>query len=114
MKYEIKLKSCPCCKGNASIHKRHDYLTGWNWIKIQCDDCLLQSEEINIDIEFGHPEDIEYVNNMINELVKRWNTRKPMERVVEKMEKEKKNPNLYAYAYDAYQKAIEIVEEETK
>lgn len=115
-----QLKECPCCKGKTSIHKRHDYLTGSNWIKIQCNDCLLQSEEINIDINFGHSEDIEYVNNMINELVTRWNTRKPMEHITKRLEETKTKrfvtgitANPYEFgACHAMDIAINIVKEE--
>lgn len=102
---EIKLLPCPFCDREAEI--------GVSAIWCTNEDC---------GAEFYHP--------LLSreELIKKWNTRKPMERIIEKLEHEKQEDNelrkfhrdngtksmegLYVGKVNAFKDAIEIVKEE--
>ena len=94
-----ELKPCPFCGGEAVINviEPHEHVVvnlppypGGAFIECTGCACAMsgQSEE---------------------EVIEAWNTRKPMDKVVERLEEAQKNPNLYVYAWDAYEKAIKIV-----
>lgn len=85
-----KLKLCPFCSGKAKIH--YDYS---NFALVQCSKCGIGT--------LHKPNEVD--------VVKDWNTRKPIEVVVSKMETEiEENPYQSEYLAGLY-KAIEIVKE---
>ena len=109
---EIKLKPCPFCGGEAGMREERRYLGGTsNGISrtyIQCNLCACRTMSY----------DWEDKKNAI----KTWNTRKPMEAIVERLEEKSNGENIDMRAYygdeaylkicEAYEEAIEIVKEE--
>ena len=110
---ETKLLNCPFCGGKASFwrlsEKQKDGYT--DCVFVRCKDCYASTKKIEYNARI-HKNDSEY-----DEAKQLWNTRKPMERIVEKLEE---SYRLYAIGfnaedrggYDAYSDAIEIVKEE--
>ena len=89
---DVKLKPCPFCGGEAKLH--HNSLT--DKFKVWCSECDCRTD----------------VYSDKEEVVKCWNTRKPMERIVDRLEEECFSPKDYGgYAIDI-EKACEIVKEE--
>lgn len=105
---EIKLLPCPCCGSSAEVYKQghREYAPTYS---VRCKGCRLATEDYDSE----------------KEAADRWNTRKPMERVVEMLEQLLKEEvpcegcpfytaiDCYIHC-DAYKlmKAIEIVKEE--
>ena len=91
-----ELKRCPCCNKEVEIAK--DELFGL--YAIECKNCrILMYDRCKED------------------LIKKWNTRKPMERILERLEAQAAFENVWdddlsCGAYHAYSHAIEIVQEE--
>lgn len=88
-----KLKRCPCCGGEAAL---------CNYYFVQCKKCGLST--------------LTFITK--EEAIKAWNTRKPMERIEERLKEEMQ---LLAYGFceeyflgisKGVMKAIEIVKEE--
>lgn len=69
---EQKLLSCPLCGGEASIEHDYDYASH-PWYYVECDKCGCKTET-HVD------------ENGKEQAIKEWNTRKPMERIVERLE----------------------------
>lgn len=102
---EIKLLPCPFCGGEAHIeeHKFWDEKAKGFTVQtygVVCDNCCSMSWQ-----HHRHKE----------KAIEQWNTRKPMERIVERLE-EKQDEPIYQHQYDNYfigiTDAIEIVKEE--
>ena len=101
---EIKLLSCPCCDSENLETGSKPCFVGED-IYIQCNSCGLK---LQICEEYGW-----------EELYKRWNTRKPMERIVKNLEhlceqtyNKSVNGDFYAGARNnAYHNAIQVVKE---
>lgn len=95
-----KLLPCPFCGGEAIILSESDY-EAHAWYRVECNEC---------DCKTGS-----YVNECgKEEAIENWNTRKPMEKIVERLNnnfrKVKKDEDLeWNRAID---KTIEIVKEE--
>lgn len=70
---DIKLKPCPFCGGEAHLDKAYSYFRD---IVIYCEKC---------DCVFT-PDDC---NAITDEVIRAWNTRKPMERIVKQLNQEK-------------------------
>lgn len=89
---EIKLKPCPFCGGEAKIN-RMPHL--WEY-SVQCNnvDCIV------------HPETEGYEKG--EEAIEAWNTRKPMERIVEQLEN-KMDHSFENQRYKAFAEAVTIV-----
>lgn len=90
---EIKLLPCPFCGGEAELCKG-DWIGKEYWVK--CTKCICKTS----------------LSNNYNEPIKAWNTRKPLERIIEKINKlpidpynEPDNPMVYR------QIVIDIVKE---
>lgn len=102
---EPKLLNCPFCGGEAKVAH---YSNGWDeWWRIICKGCNIS--------QTGSYKTTE------EEAIKAWNTRKPMERILERLETgQEECYKLFAIGfnsedragYDAYSDAIEIVKEE--
>ena len=73
-KIEATLKECPCCSYQAVIEP-YKARKGYE-CTIHCNGCLLSLTTITYDTE----------EEAIDAAVKQWNTRKPMERIVERLE----------------------------
>lgn len=86
------LLNCPFCGGEATWDFLNGYKTmGWSMVCIQCRSrCGYHSTKENA--------------------ITAWNTRKPMERIVERLEKLKEN--AWDEEYQTMCDAIEIVKEE--
>lgn len=105
-----KLKRCPFCGGKAALNKGIglDGLNGW---VVECNnyECIAYS--------------LGSIYRSQDAAITRWNTRKPMERIVERLEQQKgfhkkgwNEHNAYDEygAYFAIDRAIEIVKEESE
>lgn len=96
-----ELKRCPFCGGEVRFVKTGCSSRG-KIGHLYCDGC----KESFFKNDRWHTE---------SELYEKWNTRKPLERVIERLEKEKSNLTTWAEdeAYKlAINKAIEIIKEE--
>ena len=111
---ETKLLNCPFCGGKASFwrlsEKQKDGYT--DCVFVRCKDCYASTKKIEYNARI-HKNDSEY-----DEAKQLWNTRKPMERIVERLEELEEE---YAYPdddeytaghYSAYKDALKIVKEE--
>ena len=99
---DIKLKPCPFCGGEVMLYTNH-YL-GSMFHYVACYKC-------DATVETVHHKDKEFV-------IKTWNTRKPMDKVVEQLREENKTAvgaaiifdgDYYNGLVDGLEKAIEIV-----
>lgn len=98
-----ELKRCPFCGGEAIIDRED----------IFCDNCFL-SMRIDSRVINGEAKTYEEARK---QTIESWNTRKPMDRIVERLEEE-----IEVFMSDigectftvAYRNAIEIVKEEGK
>lgn len=92
---EIKLLPCPFCGGEAVLVR--DRIGQW---RVGCKKCNCMT---TYQFDFGEGEEISK-----NKAANVWNTRKPMERIMEQLEEERSifnNPNWNV----AMNKAIKIV-----
>ncbi len=91
---EIKLLPCPICNGKANIEN----VFGRNGVI--CEDCDLMYR--------GKYEE------SVEEVVKKWNTRKPMERIIEKLEDKKWGTSEWRDKWrdEIIGECIEVVKEE--
>lgn len=92
---EIELAKCPFCDVEL---KRWDYMPQV-FFEHPYNGCILSGKKV---LESEHD-------------IKAWNTRKPMERIIERLEEERKK-SLQLWdgnsRYKGYSKAIKIIEEE--
>lgn len=105
---EIKLLPCPFCGGEAECSEHHEdnggvevYYRERTYYLVSCSKCMVTMAN-EIDKE---------------SVIKQWNTRKPMERIVERLEEEQKGyicdeDDYCEGAYNAYRDAILVVKEE--
>ena len=93
---EIKLLKCPFCGGEAKIDK-----TITNTVSVECTVCHASSRII-----LCTEGDIE------QKAIKAWNTRKPMENIVERLEELAHDNPMVTDNYILRREAIEIVKEE--
>ena len=116
-----ELKSCPCCGEEIQGGVR---LTGYMMMNrkyIKCDACGLKMES-SYDID-GLSQT--HLKAITEDLIRRWNTRKPMQNIVERLENhirycelchEEFNDSRMSLTYEvqlnSYKNAIEIVKEE--
>ena len=106
------IKRCPFCGGEAEFY-RTPIKTNGGWcdsVVVRCKACEARTNRVLFDAK-KHPNDEEY-----EEAARAWNTRIPMQNIVERLEEEKKS-NLTTWAEDmafklGIDKAIEIVKEE--
>ncbi len=107
-----KILPCPCC---ASEIKGGVQLTGFGFINkqfIECDDCGLKMETT---YSIGGPISQSQLKAITKELITKWNTRKPMERIIDELEECKEDmshymdDDIFLGEYNAYKHAIEIV-----
>lgn len=108
-----ELKKCPFCGGEAWIFKTHE---GTYAVMHESSDCPITSESYQ-----GN-----WVYDSLEEAIKAWNTRKPVDKVIERLEESKKNicgrynhetPLLEKPSYkmafnNGIERAIEILKEE--
>lgn len=106
-----ELKRCPFCGGEARLQKPYRK-RGWYVI---CKNTNCGCRTPFYQHQYTSEDDLRTIATMV------WNTRKPMERIVERLEERvEEQHKLYAIAfnpedrggYDAYSDAIEIVKEE--
>lgn len=90
----IELLPCPFCGGAVEYHPLSHHMNNfWNKNTIYCPSCDFMME-----------------GSSTIHLVKRWNTRRPMEHILMRLEEEKSDWN---YDYNVpISKAIDIVKEE--
>lgn len=109
---ETKPLPCPFCGGEAEFYRTPVKTKNGGWcdsVVVRCKECEARTGRILYNSQ-KHPNDEEY-----DEAANAWNTRKPMERIVEQLKEESKfmlyeleDPALYA----GIERAIEIVREE--
>ena len=92
---KIKLLPCPFCGGKAELRQFINKFTRENKIYIQCTECDFKTEELDGDIAFEDAfEDTMKVGRMfinpLEFLVTKWNTRKPMQEVIDKLSEKSK------------------------
>lgn len=66
---EIKLLNCPFCGGEAKVIENNQYT---DIHSVMCKNCFAESDRYHTQ----------------EEAIKQWNTRKPMERIIERLEEE--------------------------
>ena len=101
---EIKLKRCPFCGGEAEFVRdteRKDIFQSSDYVYVRCKECHAQTSKIYYSAEF-HKLDGEYVL-----VEKAWNTRKPMQEIVEKIDDEISEYRETSY-FDRYTKAVKV------
>jgi hypothetical protein len=86
------LKRCPCCKGKAEFIKGTCELDNY----VMCLECKLRTKS----------------HNTKEGAIKAWNTRKPLERILERFETEKNREKPYSVINLLWNRAIKIVKEE--
>lgn len=92
---ETNLKPCPFCGGKARTQENNHYKDIWS---VMCKNCFTESDRY-------HTEE---------NAIEAWNTRKPMERIVEKLEDTADKAIMKPdgeYRIIELDKAIEIVEQ---
>lgn len=105
------LKTCPFCGGEAEFVRdieRKDIFQSSDYVYVRCKQCQVQTKKIYYSAEL-HKLDEEYAL-----AEKAWNNRKPLERVIEKLENEVKDLHEDCNYIDAYkyEEAIKIIKEE--
>lgn len=100
MSKEIKLLPCPFCGGEAEIRHYEDYTKDFASVYkyyVECTECKAQSN----------------MKANTEDIIKDWNTRKPIDRIVNQLEESvayyKKYGDSDGLQYTAYESAIEIV-----
>ena len=111
-----ELKRCPLCGGEAEFY-RTPIKTNGGWcdrVVVRCKVCEARTNRVLYDAK-KHPNDKEY-----EEAAKAWNTRKPIQNIVKRLEETKTKSyvtgitsNPYEFgACHAMNDAIKIVKEE--
>ena len=95
MASDIKLLSCPFCGGEA-ILDREDIFCDYCHLSMKIDDRLYNREAENYE-------------EARTQAIEAWNTRKPMDRIVEKLEEMKGNPPELQYRHLVVDECISIV-----
>ena len=111
---ETKLLNCPFCGGKARFcrlsEKQKDGYT--DCVFVRCKDCYASTKKIEYNARI-HKNDSEY-----DEAKQLWNTRKPMERIVERLEELEErsmfpdDDDYICGQYDAFTECKKIVKEE--
>lgn len=81
----IYIRNCPCCDEKID-GKGGVQLTGvceMNWMFIKCNKCGLKMESEKYDATKTSKDD---ARSIMRRLIERWNTRKPIENILEKIE----------------------------
>ena len=105
---EIKLLPCPFCGGEAEFYRATIKSNG-GWcdsVVVRCKECEARTNRVLYNKQ-KHGEDGEY-----KEASEVWNTRKPMERIVERLEDLRAKPTETVYDTILVGSVIEIVKEE--
>lgn len=108
------IKKCPFCGGEAEFHRTPVKSNGgWcDGVVVRCKVCEARTNMVLYDAK-KHPNDEEY-----DEALKAWNTRKPLERVIERLEECSKEHFNYWDEFDdeysfgamnAYMNSIAII-----
>lgn len=92
---EIELKPCPFCGGEAVIHVS-------DGVAVICRECGAASKCLVDGHLQGKPD-----GRAIKSVIKAWNTRKPMERIVERLEN--KMDHSFNQRRKAFAEAVMIV-----
>lgn len=104
-----KLKRCPFCGGEAEFY-RTPIKTNGCWcdsVVVRCKVCEARTNRILYDAK-KHSNDEEY-----EEAAEAWNTRKPMQNIVERLEKELEMTEWIEFEERiTYRRSIQIVKEE--
>lgn len=102
---EIKLLPCPFCGGEARLQTLDGSEDGQA-------KCINYEDELHCGYSFVHcygcDTDFMHHGEYAKDVLEAWNTRKPMQEIVKKLE-EWKNSSLDSLEKCAFEKAIEIV-----
>ena len=113
---EIKLLPCPFCGGKAVIYHQSSKYTNRDGNFVHCMECGCRTKLFEC---YGNTTKTH--EDTKQEAIEAWNTRKPMERIIEQLTESKehyrrlwnKNQDDEDYgALSAYENAIDIVKEE--
>lgn len=106
-----KFKNCPCC-GSSSVYLTFEVNDIGTIIPIMfCNSCKIIFKVENDSPYLNDEKTYKYLEE---KTIKTWNTRKPLERVIEKLENEVKDLHEDCNYIDAYkyEEAIKIIKEE--
>lgn len=119
-----ELKRCPFCGGDKLKIESKTKDISYRYVRqhtlsVRCNKCHARGGTVSGEIgnySFGTPksEKLTTLKELEEKAIEAWNTRKPMERIVERLEKEKVfedswGDDMGCGAYNAYHHAIEIV-----
>lgn len=88
----LKLKPCPFCGGEAVTENHHNRYTDW-W-EVKCTDCSTAMNE-RYEYEF--------------EAVEAWNTRKPMDSILEKIEEVRNAPDVKSPYNNGWETSADVI-----
>jgi len=109
-KKEEKLKRCPFCGGEAKLVTKRDCLSDTNYIYILCTGCGVQTQSVISDIHLQNIyHDYDYCLSNFRTIVKVWNTRKPVENILDRLKEMFKHHNA---TKTVQRLVLETVEEE--
>ena len=96
---EIKLLPCPFCGGEAKTGYAINDYNRWGVICTNCEACVEVAEWKGVaDTE--------------ENAIRAWNTRKPIQEIMERLEERKNRPPELEYRHLNFEEAIEIVKKE--
>ena len=106
---EMKLKPCPFCGEEAEFYRTPIKSNG-GWcdsVVVRCKACEARTNRVLYNAK-KHPNDEEY-----EEAAEAWNTRKPVERILERLEDARTGSTRWVEDM-GIEKAIEIIKEEVQ